>query len=75
MHSLFHFAVHALRRAAPPTLPGPRVPPTSSPVQRADAFADSVEQLRRQRVRALRDWLGEDHELVLATACGDGSPR
>ena len=75
MPSLFFLAVHALRRAAQPTLPDTPVPATPSPVQRADALADSVEQLRRQRVRALRDWLGEDHELVLATQHSDGTSR
>lgn len=75
MHRLFFLAVHALRRAAQPTLPGMPVPPTPRPVQRADALADSVEQLRRQRVRALRDWLGEDHELVLAIGCRDVASR
>ncbi len=75
MHRLFFLAVNALRRTAQPTLPGTPVPPSPRAAQRADAIADSVEQLRRQRVRALRDWLGEDHELVLATPCRDGASR
>jgi hypothetical protein len=61
-----------LRRALRPVTPSPQA---AAAAQRAHALAVSVERLRRHRVTALRDWLGEDHELVRDMPRPAAAPR
>lgn len=78
MLNLFLSSMPRLRVAVRPALPRMAAGASARAVaaaQHADALADSAERLRRQRVMALRDWLGEDHELVRDLPQPAAAPR